>query len=459
MNGPDLFLVMVFCLSVAEGTRRVHPVVTKIRRSMVSILEEPPVLNLEAIISEEMLIFEKLSVPKSSGTEFYPMTLLDYQMFPSQALWNDKTRERFPDCVLPNSGFWDKVCDFKWPFGDSSVVRLGRVTESTGNNSTVYAIPSFDNAWAVRYTSFCPEDHEQLRDPPVIDQKIIYRISQVYSDVAVQNLYMSGTLRIPSTRGGKLELIPGAMCAKRTLPLVRYTITERTVKTLEGYLRQHPMKRIPMALAAVVGLKLIKILRKLHGLKIVHGDIQLRNIVIRNTVPRTLVLQQFGSAVIEPTLKRNGQSMEMLELPDSRFGSVCASYGSPWELKEPPGYRDDVFRVIQLVAVLVHGTNYAILIDQSCTTQSQRNLVWYSTFKDSLDIFNSEVQVTTEPDMVAYQPYGLNGSVGVPDYALREVNVLVRHLLNQARIPQTRFEPIDYDTLETWLGRLILAVS
>lgn len=98
---------------------------------------------------------------------------------------------------------------------------------------------------------------------------------------------------------------------------------------------------------------------------------------------------------------------------------------------------------------MVHGHEYANLIDKSCENSVESiNSVWYDTFKSGENIFTSPIRIWIDilhpPDVYKFE---MNESA--------ETVSRIEDLLELVRRPQSQFEILDYDQIELVLGRVV----
>ncbi len=450
------------CVLRHSQSYRVHPR----QGGLARIVEEYSECRLDREVTRQMQEFESLTIPgndftsrsHSSGGSVSPVRVVtdhghsDHLVCPSRVLWRDLSHEKLPDAEIPGGGsVLSRLSHWRWPFGERTIISLGRLIERSAD-STTYGIHDFGNAWALRYTVYCPE--VRTPDPATRDYENVLRISQMFTDVTLTSLFVSEPLRMPSLTGGKIDTTTACNVNKRELiPLVRYTIMERAVMTLETYLSTLVLQWVPLRQAAIITLQVLRLLQKLHSIGVVHGNLHLKNIVVRNTVPRTLALQNFESAIFDSSQPvNNAQSLDSIS-------PLCSAYASHWELNERPGYRDDIFRALQVMAVLIHGSGYVLAFDRVCADVSNiANFLWYTMSKHNLNIFNISVRLVDGQGNISVFGFLLGQVNGVPIRALPDIVDSLNEILSVARKPISRFQPPEYDLIETLLGRIIVSL-
>lgn len=149
-------------------------------------------------------------------------------------------------------------------------------------------------------------------------------------------------------------------------PVVRYILMEQ--------LRGHSVNdvansdrgldgKVPVRIAARMGLYMVRHLEKLHALNVVHGDAHHENFILD---PKTKTVR-----LIDFELARIFNPDEEYEYPDgcpitadliTRIGHealVLSALYSPWESRQcTRSFRDDIHKVLVSIAALIHGDAY-----------------------------------------------------------------------------------------------------
>jgi serine/threonine protein kinase len=133
----------------------------------------------------------------------------------------------------------------------------------------------------------------------------------------------------------------------------RYLIMERVGESLHSYLKRPDVGgKVSVKRALELGIEMMALLEKVHSRGVVHGDIFQRNVCFKDD---RLVLIDFGRAMLvhnAPPLARVDGEIHLFPL------------FSLWEmLGYRASFRDDVFRVLQLMAVLMNGSKYVDAMD------------------------------------------------------------------------------------------------
>jgi serine/threonine protein kinase len=120
--------------------------------------------------------------------------------------------------------------------------------------------------------------------------------------------------------------------------------------TLYEFQRKYPESRVPLATALEIGIGLVRGLKRLHSLDIVHNDIHPGNIFLESSMITGLKFIDFGRAFkSEPSMLRN----ILVERPGENFHR----WYSHWKiLGFLSGKREDLFRAIQAIAIIVNGS-------------------------------------------------------------------------------------------------------
>jgi serine/threonine protein kinase len=149
---------------------------------------------------------------------------------------------------------------------------------------------------------------------------------------------------------------------------IRYLITEKVGESLYHFLlMQSPPKRVvPFSQVIDLGLGATLLLKRLHAKNIVHGDIHPGNVAFKFPLrekpygDNRLVLIDFGRARIGP--QQGGEEPVVLDTVKN-----CHEYFSQWEIfNMAPSYRDDMYRLMSLMAMLAHGRSYAVHLGKAC---------------------------------------------------------------------------------------------
>ncbi len=223
---------------------------------------------------------------------------------------------------------------------ESTRVNLGSLIGGSAS-SRVFSIKEHPE-WAIKYQSDCEERksiHPLTREFWML--KRIERLGISPRAIAVSDGAYFTPKHTRLTSKTDTEVLQE--CSK-TFPTFRYLIMDRVEESLHAFVKR--TGPLPVKDAISLGIDLISALEKIHALNIVHGDIFQRNVCFDST--GKLVLIDFGRALIV-----TGAS------PIARRGLSFFSLFSPWEMMGyRASFRDDLFRVLQLMGFLMNGLPY-----------------------------------------------------------------------------------------------------
>ena len=160
---------------------------------------------------------------------------------------------------------------------------------------------------------------------------------------------------------------------------IRYSVMERVGESLQNHMEAHPDKRLSLRKSLLIGIEIIKLLRKLHEeVGIVHGDIHAGNVCFRSNANDTdLVLIDYGRAFFIADHEADESVRPS--------GSWNHALFTPWELDGFfPGRRDDVFRAMLVIATLINGAGFNTLLNNL-----ESDLEAARAFKSSSNFFFS----------------------------------------------------------------------
>ena len=228
-------------------------------------------------------------------------------------------------------------------FIESGIITLGPLIGES-KSSRVFSIIENDRT-VIKYQSNC---EDRYRSHPLTRE---YMIMQRISDLGISPRVYSlsdGVYLDPSNERIPSKANTGAYRnCKKPNPTLRYLIMERVGESLNDYVESNGPLSVNESIR--IGCQLIQHLQKLHSLDIVHGDIFQRNVCFKDSGDlQNLVMIDFGRSIIV-----------------SRTSAVARSYISTfplfthWEMQGyRSSYRDDLFRVLQLMAYLMNGSKY-----------------------------------------------------------------------------------------------------
>lgn len=249
--------------------------------------------------------------------------------------------------------------------GDKVVTDGDRYTISTtlgeGTGSAVYraSSKSLGRDVAIKFQSF--EDSERVYS--VETEFEVLRRTAGFRELFPQVYYLSGS-GLLSTGDGVFNL--------------RYLVMELLGSSLWTLMKRSGY-RLPLKTVATVGIQALEILKKLHSLGIIHGDIHLENILFKydhsedidgNTFSDKIVFGDYGKANMyrDPS---SGQ-LKPVEFMPLRSGKNML-FLSPFELAGSSySRREDIFRLVESLARMVDERRY------------QEFMKTYQTDKDGL---------------------------------------------------------------------------
>ena len=124
---------------------------------------------------------------------------------------------------------------------------------------------------------------------------------------------------------------------------VRFMVMERTMNSVAQISKAFPKQRVPLPMALFFTISTIEALRTIHSVGFVHNDIHAGNIVLGQHHMRII---DFGRAF------RVQEVAVFVREPMAR----AMIHNSPWEIAGMlPGFRDDVFRALLVMAIMAGG--------------------------------------------------------------------------------------------------------
>lgn len=367
---------------------------------------------------------------------------------PDSSLWHDLHQESFPMGIFKINQHPKSL-----PLPHAvKVLKLGRVVGSSPT-SEVYEISGFDNKWVVKYYSYCPDysgSDERFKDDVEREEFFIKMINEKDRTLTYQHLFTSSPIVIPDGPG-KLGDKP-RKCSGRPAQ-VRYIITERLDRSIYDIMKQ--VGKIPIEVAARMTLQMVGLLERLHRLNIVHGDVQFGNFMIRNTQPRSMVLIDFGRSKFGPTQAQS-------DAHESSFYTISGHpFNSPWQIRLGlASFRDDIFRAIQTMAMMIHGKRYyqvmaSIVIGRNPDSDQ---VFHYSDIKWVNNLFDVVMRGHNGELQREEVSFKLLDSVGVTVGNYLPIRAVLSELLAEVRSPETPMDKPNYDRVKKYLGEIIKLV-
>lgn len=375
---------------------------------------------------------------------------------PSISLWRYIDSELFPCGLFQLRTVADNLrisssSTPRDPDPDTVVVGLGRLLGKS-INSAVYQVlvPGAEEVYAVKYYAFC----ETSEDSIARETTVLNKLNELEPDVAPEHFYSSEAGRLLPTAGkGKLSYeLP--KCSSDEGTYIRYMVMERVSSTLYHMLSYHG--RIPIPLAAAMTLQVIRLIKAIHQLDVVHGDIHLCNVAIRKKRTKQLVLIDFGLARYGELLDPSAYATPNIDRP-----LWCHGFISAWEsLGWQSSFRDDIYRAIQMMAILVHGQQYYEQMEAICNQWAkQGHKQHYLELKSESNFFDTEFRVPTEGGVETHD-FRLH-SVIEPESSetIPWIRQRLDDLLSLTRAPRTPMEKPDYSGIESTLVDLIISTN
>jgi serine/threonine protein kinase len=356
---------------------------------------------IESIIQTTVLPTSTSSTtPPPSAPPLPPFT-------PSYYSWINERFEIFPGHIF---GLPDERV--RMPLSEM----LGRT-----HTSEVFAV---NTDWAVKYTFSRFSDEESL-----LETRIMERVNSNAPEIAVMHKFSSDPIATPSK-------------------LIRYIVMERVGKPLQRIIPKAYNGKLPLNLAARITIRLVELVRRLHELGVVHGDLHFGNVAVRPN--GGIILIDFGKSKFMDFERLRGMP------PPNQV--VCHATHSPWEARgHPVGFRDDIFHIIQMMGFLVHGNEYGSVLSAMCygphsTKQDVRNFLRFKTVEN---IFHTTLSVTfAAPDSVMQHRFSVGGILGVPHHASERIKTVFAELLKVVRQPPTPYAIPSYDLIIEYLREL-----
>jgi serine/threonine protein kinase len=357
----------------------------------------------------------------------------DFYDGPSREFWEDVTKDQFDLGVMTLLGLE----------GSPSVTFDGVL--GYFNGTAVYAINT--TRWAIKYKAFT------VSDSLIREAEMLQRVNALCPEITHEFLYRSrDALEVNSS--GKLKLR-----RSHRRYLVSYLITERVGMSLHDLMDRY--SRFPVGHAAAIGLQVLRNVRKLHTVGgVIHRDIHLGNVAVSSKTPRKLILLDFGLSEVFTGPTEDTQR-EYAAIESTWNAYWCHGMISPWETRSNfyTSFRDDVFRVVKLIAVLMHGHEYLEDVQAVCGPEdsavgTRDEILHFLAIQDRLHLFDLDVKL---PGGIL-RPYRLNRTARterLPQEKFRRVHELLWDLQVLARLPSDPWVVPDYSGMETILEEIV----
>ncbi len=318
---------------------------------------------------------------------------------------------------LPDCTNWSSFVEVV-PVGEESVeIELSADLIFDADTTSVYAIES-PSAWTdsvIKYQLFCGTGFD--KSAPMLTEAFFLKLLEQQPDQITHKLrYMSGPFKAPFDDSEKFTKVAKTHCdavdKDEEVPLyfdmIQYMITERMGQDLRAYAKdQFELSTFNdfgdnVANAFRLTAQMIRLLEKLHALNIIHGDAHWGNFVF--DANHDLKIIDFGRArVIDPLAYKTAYDDNNHQDPRLEgFGEVqndsneanlqVHTYVSMWETYYAlPSFRDDVFRVIQTLAFMLHGLDYTSMANLWSSPQHKDVKTAYYKYKHLDNIFETEL--------------------------------------------------------------------
>jgi hypothetical protein len=249
--------------------------------------------------------------------------------------------------------------------GGLVTLSLGEVL-SNGESSKVFAIP--DRNWVIKYKVDCESDtigHEW---------HVMGLLGKQIPGITPDVVYVSDRFSLPAGSGGKVP--HSHRCRSRVTPQVRFLISVRAGISLWELGQQRG--RFSIIEAAKFGLEIMRHVSKIHDFRIVHGDIHPGNIVLSPGDDTRVMMIDWAMSRVIPS------DTPVSKLSESLW---CQPWSSPWEMThhERHSFRTDMFRVLLVMAYLVHGDSLVGDFTRMCESGSRLQTLGIKQTKNIFD--------------------------------------------------------------------------
>ena len=222
-----------------------------------------------------------------------------------------------------------------------------------GEVTSVYKIKNAPGK-VIRYHFHCIIPMANHADPTAVDYWFLKHLEP--TGIVPKVYYFSDSIAPPQPVETLFAKVKSSKCDKSDcIPRVRYAILEEVGATVHGYIVSQPERRATFANAIRMGGQMVGLAEKIHSLSIVHGDSHMGNFAFREN---KIIMLDFGRGEI---ISESEQMERCMRNPSSYWVSPRIS---PWEMqKYSYSYRDDVYRIIQGMAIAIHGYEYNHFLD------------------------------------------------------------------------------------------------
>ena len=215
-------------------------------------------------------------------------------------------------------------------------------------------------------------------------------------------------------------------CVEKNGASVRYMVLSNEGSDLLRWLHYQPGHKFSIEAALHILMVLVGTLERMHSNNIIHGDIHLGNIVMKEELE--IVLIDFGFARFEDEVRLG---------PIRRPFSYVHGLHTPWELEGlDSSYRDDMYRVLMVGAIMVTGRDYY----NYCTDllESPDSLYEFKKFGNILtipgnDVWGDNAEVRLALEHIVDHVRGITDIKEKPDYEFIKAQlVIAKHSLGTA---------------------------
>ena len=265
------------------------------------------------------------------------------------------------------------------------LLELNQSVVSATDTAMIFRLhsPSVVREKLLKYQIDCPQDNEDIH-PILLDYFFLKHLEPlnispkahyVSPPSSLANIERRECLKLSLLR---IDDITWRSCTRaHPTSTVRFLILDYAGKSLHSYMMATRTHRVEFGDAMRIAISSIEAIRILHEEGgVVHGDIHAGNICIRPESQFDAAFIDFGKAFLVADMMTD--PIEQLREP---FSWVHALF-SPWDiLGRAPGKRDDVFKILLTVALVMNGpsyTDYLTRLEANATSsyewKQERNL-------------------------------------------------------------------------------------
>jgi serine/threonine protein kinase len=320
-------------------------------------MDEPEAMGSSKVhpIDADTRRFVTAQIPTAVAARFSPRIA---ELWRLQLIADSLNRGELP---LANAVVEEALVDF-----EQVILVLGDML-SRGLYSTVFRVVDPSN-WVVKYQSDC-EHLGQLH--PLVRNYWFLRELQA-TGLVPRATFLSAPMRLEPHESVKTAFtIEAADCftCSTLAGTVRYLVMDRAPMTLSEAL--FVRVRLPLSVAVKVMIDLVTKLQRMHSVGIVHGNVQIENIVLMKPDTWEVGFIDFGKALFS-------EEIGLFRVRSPHSQRHCGD--SPYQLAGfAPSMRDDVFNAIYVGAGLVLGS----ALSRQCEALVKRPLEFHKFKADS----------------------------------------------------------------------------